>query len=68
VAKTTPGDFVRQVRAEAAKIVWPTNRETMMTAVTVVIMTTLLALFFFFIDTLFGWVVKMLLGLAAGQS
>jgi len=68
VAKTTPGDFVRQVRAEAAKIVWPTNRETMVTAVMVIIMTTLLGLFFFGIDTFFGWVVQMLLSLASGQS
>lgn len=68
MAKTTPGDFVRQVRAEAAKIVWPTNRETMVTAVMVIIMTTLLGLFFFGIDTFFGWVVQMLLSLASGQS
>jgi len=68
VAKTTPGDFVRQVRAEAAKIVWPTNRETMVTAFMVVVMTGLLGLFFFGIDSLFGWIVRMLLGLASGQS
>lgn len=68
MAKTTPGDFVRQVRAEAAKIVWPTNRETMVTAFMVVVMTGLLGLFFFGIDSLFGWIVRMLLGLASGQS
>lgn len=68
LAKTTPGDFVRQVRAEAAKIAWPTSRETMVTAVMVVIMTSLLALFFFGVDTLFGWIVRMLLGLATGQG
>lgn len=68
VAKTSPGDFVRQVRAEASKIVWPTNRETMVTAVMVVIMTTLLGVFFFGIDTLFGWIVRMLLGAASGQA
>lgn len=68
MAKTTPGNFVRQVRAEAAKIVWPTNRETMVTAFMVVVMTGLLGLFFFGIDSLFGWIVRMLLGLASGQS
>lgn len=67
VAKTSPGDFVRQVRAEASKIVWPSNRETMITAIMVVIMTSLLGLFFFGIDTIFGWVVRTLLGLASGQ-
>nr|WP_221231076.1 preprotein translocase subunit SecE [Sphingobium subterraneum] len=68
VAKTSPGDFVRQVRAEASKIVWPTNRETLVTAVMVVIMTSLLGLFFFGIDTFFGWVVRFLLSLATGQG
>lgn len=64
VAKTSPGDFVRQVRAEANKIVWPTSRETVMTTIMVVIMTGMLGLFFFGIDSLFGWIVQMLLGLA----
>ncbi|MEZ5654583.1 MAG: preprotein translocase subunit SecE [Sphingobium sp.] len=67
MAKTSPGDFVRQVRQEASKIVWPTGRETMVTAVMVVIMTSLLGLFFFGTDSLFGWVVSMLLSLASGS-
>lgn len=63
MARTSPGEFIRQVRAETAKIVWPTGRETMMTGVMVVIMTTLLATFFFSIDTLFAWAVKSILEL-----
>lgn len=57
--------FVQQVRAETAKVVWPSSRQTMMTAMMVVIMTTLLGLFFFGIDSLFSAIVKMLLNLAA---
>ena len=57
--------FVQQVRAETAKVVWPSGRQTMMTALMVVIMTTLLGIFFFGIDSLFSAVVKMLLNLAA---
>ena len=67
MAKTSPIEFLRQVQTEAKKIVWPTGRETMMTAVLVVIMTSLLAFFFFGIDTFFGWIVKTLLGLASGS-
>ncbi|MGE4411808.1 MAG: preprotein translocase subunit SecE [Sphingobium sp.] len=67
MAKTSPGEFVRQVRQEASKIVWPSGRETMVTAVMVIIMTTLLGLFFFGTDTFFGWVVSMLLSLATGK-
>ncbi|NNM78158.1 preprotein translocase subunit SecE [Sphingomonas sp. ID1715] len=57
--------FVQQVRAETAKVVWPTGRETMMTAVMVIIMTSLLGIFFFGIDSVFSAIVKMLLNLAA---
>ena len=47
MAKVSPGEFINQVRAEARKVVWPTMKETRITAIMVVIMTTLLALFFF---------------------
>ena len=63
VAKTTPGEFIRQVRAETAKVVWPTQRETMMTAVMVVIMTVILSIFFFGLDSAFGAIVKSLMSL-----
>ena len=63
MAKTTPGEFIRQVRAETAKVSWPTRRETVTTAVMVVIMTTMLAVFFFVVDSGFGALVKFLLSL-----
>jgi preprotein translocase subunit SecE len=68
VAKTSPGEFVRQVQVEAKKIVWPSRRETMLTTVMVAIMTSLLSVFFFGVDSAFGWIVRGLLGLAAGQG
>ena len=63
VAKVNPGEFFRQVRAETAKVVWPTRRETMTTALMVVIMTTLLGIFFFGVDSAFSALVRALLGL-----
>ena len=63
MAKVSPGEFLRQVRAESAKIVWPTRRETGMTALMVVIMTAILALFFFGVDSAFSAIVQALLGL-----
>ena len=63
MAKTSPGEFIRQVRTEAGKVVWPTRQETMRTAVMVFIMTALLALFFFAVDAVFSTVVQFLLGL-----
>jgi preprotein translocase subunit SecE len=64
VAKVSIGEFARQVRAETAKVVWPTRKETITTAVMVVIMTSLLGLFFFGVDAAFNALVRALLGLA----
>ena len=63
MAKTSPGEFIRQVRAETAKVVWPSRNETVRTAIMVLIMTSLLALFFFAVDSFFGAIVRFLLGL-----
>ena len=68
MAKVSPGEFIRQVRAETAKVVWPTRKETVTTAVMVLIMTAMLAVFFFGVDSVFSAVVKFLLGgLAQGS-
>ena len=63
MARVNPGEFLRQVRAESAKIVWPTRKETVMTGIMVVIMTSLLAIFFFGVDWAFSAIVQALLGL-----
>ena len=63
VAKVNPGEFIRQVRAEGSKVVWPSMKETRTTAIMVMIMTALLAVFFFGVDSAFSAIVKFLLGL-----
>ena len=63
MAKATPGEFIRQVRSEASKVVWPTWSETVRTAIMVLIMTAILALFFFVVDSFFSTIVRWLLGL-----
>ena len=65
MAKTSPGEYIRQVRAEGSKVVWPNRKETVTTAIMVMIMTALLALFFFGIDSFFSTIVQFLLGLLA---
>ena len=64
MAKTTPIEFLRQVKAETDKVVWTTRKETVMTGDMVMIMTTLLALFFLGVDSVFRAIVDFLLGLA----
>jgi preprotein translocase subunit SecE len=63
VAKVSPKTFFDQVRTESGKIVWPSRKQTIQSALMVVIMTTLLAVFFFGIDNMFSAIVKALLGL-----
>jgi preprotein translocase subunit SecE len=47
---TNPFQFINQVRAEVAKIVWPTRRETVLTTIMVFIMAMLAAIFFALVD------------------
>jgi preprotein translocase subunit SecE len=64
MAKLNPGEFMRQVQAEARKVVWPSRQETTTTAIFVGIMMVLLAVFFLGIDSIFGQLVRWLLSLA----
>ena len=62
--KTSPAEFVNQVRSETSKVVWPTREETVRTAIFVFIMMLILSLFFLGIDTVFSSIVSWLLTLA----
>jgi len=61
--KTSPGEFIRQVRSEAGKVVWPTRQETTRTAIFVGILVVILSVFFLGVDSIFGAVVRWLLTL-----
>ncbi|MEH6647264.1 preprotein translocase subunit SecE [Sulfitobacter sp.] len=50
MAVTKPLHFIQQVRAEVAKVVWPTRREVMLTTVMVFILAALTAIFFALVD------------------
>jgi preprotein translocase subunit SecE len=61
MARVNPAQFIQQVRAETAKVVWPTRRETGLTTVMVFIMAMIAALFFFGVDTLLALGVETIL-------
>ena len=63
MANPSPGEFMRQVRAEGSKVVWPSRRETVTTGIMVVLLTSILAIFFFGVDAAFSSIVQFLLGL-----
>lgn len=62
MAKTSPAEFVRQVRQEVGKVTFPTRRETMISAVMVFIMVSVAAVFFMLADTLIQFVIRSILG------
>jgi preprotein translocase subunit SecE len=65
MAKTSPAQFIREVRQEANKVTWPTRKETGITTAMVFLMVVLAALFFFFVDTIVAKLVQLVLGVGA---
>ena len=64
MAKTSPVEFVQQVREEARKITWPSRKEVMISTVMVMIMVAMASVFFFVVDSILKWGIdKLLLGL-----
>ncbi len=65
MARTNPLQFIQQVRAETAKVVWPTRRETMLTTAMVMVMAALFATFFFLVDLLIRFGLETILRAAS---
>jgi preprotein translocase subunit SecE len=63
MAKTNPGQFVREVRQEANKVTWPTRKETGVTTAMVLGMTVLASLFLFLVDQILSVGIRAVLGL-----
>jgi len=62
MAKTSPIQFLQQVRQEITKVTWPTRKETMVTTLMVFIMAILAAIFFLAADFVISWVIGQILG------
>ncbi len=63
MAKNNPAQFVREVRQEAAKVTWPTRRETGISTAMVFVFSTIAALFFLLVDQILQLGVQFLFGL-----
>ena len=63
MANTSPIEFIQQVRREAARVTWPTRKETVITTVMVFIFVFMAAIYFFVLDQILSWAVKAVLGL-----
>ena len=60
--KTTPAQFVRQVKQEVSKITWPSRKEALQGTLVVIMMSALLSVFLFVIDLVFAGIVRWIIG------
>ncbi len=60
--KTSPAQFVRQVKQEIAKITWPTRAIAMRGTITVIVMSIALAAFLLIVDMFFAAIIEYILG------
>ena len=60
-----PAKFVREVRAEMARVTWPSRKETLVTTALVLAMVAAAAAFFFAIDEAVSIAVRAMFGAAS---
>ena len=63
MAKTTPAQFIKEVRQETSKVTWPTRKETGISTAMVFVMVIISAIFFLLVDKLLSSGVKLIFGL-----
>ncbi len=63
MSKTSPAQFLREVRQEATKVTWPTRKETGISTAMVFVFVILAAVFFLIVDQLLQIGVKLIFGL-----
>ena len=51
-------NFFEQVKQEMAKVIWPTKRETVSSAIMIFVFSILFAVFFFLVDRFFMWLMS----------
>ena len=63
MARTSPIEFLKQVRSETKKITWPTRQETVQGTIAVFVMVVVASLFLFVADQIISVVIRFILGL-----
>ena len=58
-------EYIKEVRREAAKVTWPTRKETMISTVLVLALAVIAAIFFLIVDQGLAWGIRQILGLGA---
>ncbi len=61
--KTSPAEFIQEVRQEASKVTWPTRKETGISTAMVFLFVVLASIFFLIVDQILQFGVKLVFGL-----
>ena len=64
--KTTPAQFVRQVRQELQKVTWPEKKDTLISSAIVIFLIILFSLFFLLTDQIWSFLIKKIIQIGAG--
>jgi preprotein translocase subunit SecE len=65
MAKVSPFKFLQEVRQEAAKITWPSRRETLITTAMVFVFAAVAGVFFLLADQVIRMAVTLVLGIGS---
>ena len=68
MAGLNPAKFIREVRQELKKVVWPTRKETMVSTAMVLVIACIAAIFFLLADGLIAMAIRAILGLGTSIS
>ncbi len=63
MAKLDPAQFVREVRAETARVTWPSRKETLVTTGLVLALSALAAVFFLVVDQVIQLAMRFVFGI-----
>ncbi len=62
MGKAGPVNYLRQVRAEAKKITWPSRKETTVSTIAVFIMVFVASVFLYLADQVIAFAVRFIMG------
>lgn len=63
MAKVDPAQFIREVRAETARVTWPSRKETLVTTGLVLALSALAAVFFLVVDQVIQLAMRFVFGI-----
>jgi preprotein translocase subunit SecE len=64
--KTSPALFVRQVRQELRKVIWPEKRDTFLSSAIVIGLIIIFSIFFLLTDQIWSYAIKKIIQIGSG--